>query len=57
VDADELRRSWAVVGELVRYAGWGDDDVAGSCVVIRVAKLEGEVSFLDDPGLVVGVSV
>jgi hypothetical protein len=57
VDADESGASGAVVGELVRHAGWGDHDVAGSDGDAFVAELEGEVAFLGDPGLVVGVAV
>src|SRR5438477_5440727 len=57
VDADELAAAWSVVDEFVRHVRWGDDDVAWPDCEALVAELEGEVAFLDDPGLVVGVAV
>jgi hypothetical protein len=57
MDANELGAARAVVGELVRRPGRDDHDVSSGCIKFLVAGVEGEVSFEDDPRLVVGVAV
>jgi hypothetical protein len=57
VNADEVAVPRAVVGELVGGAGGRGDDVAGPGVELSVIELEGEMAFVDDPGLVVGPTV
>jgi len=57
VNTHEFRPPGTVVGELVRNAGWRDDDVAWFGVVASLTKLEGQVSLLYYPRLVIGVPV
>ena len=57
VDADELGVAGAIVGELVRYPSRDDHDVAGTARDLLLLVLEGEVTLLHDPGLVVGMAV
>jgi hypothetical protein len=57
VDADEVGPPRAVVGELVRYTGGRDHDVARSSPMALVAELKGDIAFVDHPGLVVRVTM
>src|SRR6266540_2188880 len=57
VDADELRAAGSVARELGRHVGWCDNDVAGTDRHLFPVELEGEVAFLDDPGLVIRMAV
>jgi transposase len=57
VDAHQFGATGTIVCELVRHFRRDDHDVAGTERPAFLAALEGEMSLLHDPGLVVGVAM